>query len=163
MASLTMNRPGAKKRQRQEGCSRKEKGRPERRSTYGSPTLLSLKYLIPFIFLIPQKNDPFHFPPPSVCDLALLPNSRNQREAKFMQNMMIEVRYYNISRLAILLGIIIQGYCELNYIKLGNLFHFYWDLAVDLRWRFSCQYANIRNYSYMLSVSQRIGVLRILA
>jgi hypothetical protein len=42
-----------------------------------------------------------------------------------MQKKMIEVRYYNISRLAILLGIIIQGYCELNYIKLGNLFHFY--------------------------------------
>jgi hypothetical protein len=63
---------------------------------------------------------------------------KDQREAKFMQNKMIEARYYNISRLAILLGIIIQGYCELNYIKLGNLFHFYWDLAVDLRWGFSC-------------------------
>jgi hypothetical protein len=30
-----------------------------------------------------------------------------------------------------LTGIVFKGYCELNYIKLGNLFHIYGNLMID--------------------------------
>ena len=53
--------------------------------------------------------------------------------AKIMQKQVIKSGVV-ISGGYLLIGMVIKGYCELNYIKLGNLFHSYWNVTVDERW-----------------------------